>query len=154
MTHASISFVVGTFILALLVGVCVAGMVVPVLERHRWDLMWYGGVPWTTIPIAATVLLLVVCSVGLWALWPLDMEYHQWRRVSGPVAAVQARMMGDGSGGTTQQYAVRYVDGRQRRCDDTRCSLLRPGDDLTLWCIREWQWAAEDGYACRYGGRG
>jgi hypothetical protein len=49
-------------------------------------------------------------------------------------------------------YAVRMTGSDQiYRCDDSRCSLLKPGDELSLWCIREWQQASTPGYDCNFG---
>jgi hypothetical protein len=97
------------------------------------------------VGLVATVVIYVATT------WPtFDMEYHSFRPVAGTVAAVESRFLG-GSDSTTQNYAVRF-DGSDQiyRCDDTRCALLKPGDHLELSCIREWQYASTDGYACRF----
>lgn len=104
-------------------------------------------------PIHIGAVLAVVLTIGLWVwgTWPsLNMDYHTFRSVSGTVVANEARMLADGNGGTTQNFAVRLDDGQTYRCDDTRCSLVKPGDHLELSCMKEWQYAATPGDVCRF----
>lgn len=84
-------------------------------------------------------------------LWPWDMQYHQWRMTEGKIATANSRIL-SGDNGPDEQYVIKFLDGRQRRCDDSRCASLKPGDYVRLWCIREWQWASEPGWGCRWGG--
>ena len=51
-----------------------------------------------------------------------------------------------------EKFVVRYEDGggQQFGCTDTRCASVKPGDTLTLACKRAWEWAATDGYDCRF----
>lgn len=41
-------------------------------------------------------------------------------------------------------------DDQQYGCIDTRCAGIEVGDDLSLSCIRKWEWAATGGYDCRF----
>lgn len=83
--------------------------------------------------------------------FPFAMDYHQWRKVEGKVAVAHTRIL-SGDNGPDEQSVVSFTSGLTVRCDDSRCVPLKPGDDLTLWCIKEWQWASDPGWACRYGG--
>jgi hypothetical protein len=104
----------------------------------------------TPLTITAVAVFAGVTAVAAGCFFPYKAEYHQWRQTTGQVATVSSRFIGDGKS-TTQRFVVAFTDGRQRACDDTRCSLIRRGDTLTLWCKRAWQWAATPGYDCNYG---
>lgn len=98
-------------------------------------------------------LALLVVTVGITAstMYPYEAQYHQWKPVNGTVGDVQARLLADGNGGATQRFVVRLDGGEQEyACDDTRCALLKVGDFLELSCVREWQYAGTDGWACNY----
>lgn len=146
----SISYVIGMAAFVLLVAATTAGVAwgVRTIRRGGEDDRFIGG-----MAAGLSGLCLVgVLVFGIGGLWPMfDMQYHSYRSVSGAVDQIQARMLGDGSGGTTQMFAVRFRgDATMYRCDDSRCSLLKAGDRLWLRCIREWQYAAEDGWKCNY----
>jgi hypothetical protein len=98
-------------------------------------------------------LAAVLAAVTLWWAWPLDMQYHQFRLTEGTVVAVSSpRILGSSDGGQVSQvYAVDIAGVGVRRCDDTRCALLQPGDWLSLWCERDYQWASTPGWVCRFG---
>lgn len=102
----------------------------------------------------AVAAILATVGVTLGATWPtFDMQYHRYREVSGTILSVSSRLRDTGDG-TTQSYAVRFVEHPGTyRCDDTRCAALDSdrGNRLTLWCIREWQYAGTPGWACQYG---
>lgn len=61
---------------------------------------------------------------------------------------IDKRMVKDGSG-MSERYAV-TINGTVYGVDDTRASTLREGSHVQLSCIKEWQWAASDGYGCRW----
>jgi hypothetical protein len=98
--------------------------------------------------------LVVLVVGGAWTFWPFSMEYHQYTHVQGTVAAdVDARLLGTGVGNTrnvSQVYAVPIEHAGIFRCDDTRCGLLHKGDQIALWCMRQYQWASTPGWVCRY----
>ena len=103
-----------------------------------------------------------VFAIGSWALaatfvigtavgmYPYDSEYHQWRAVSGEVQQVSNRMISDGKA-MSQRYVV-VIGGQPFGIDDTRASLIKAGDTVSLSCKREWQYAAQSGWACRWNG--
>lgn len=132
----SIGYVAGMSVMVVLILGCLAVIVFAEVE----------------FKLIAAFVLAVVLGIGGLALWPpFDMEYHRYKPVDGTIDQIQARMVGDGDGGTTQMFAVRFRGvGTMYRCDDSRCSLLKSGDRLWLRCIREWQYAAESGWKCNY----
>lgn len=91
---------------------------------------------------------IVLGSVAL-GMYPYKAEYHQWRPVEGTVQQVDKRMVKDGDG-MSERYAV-TINDTVYGVDDTRASTLREGSHVRLSCIKEWQWAASDGYGCRWG---
>ncbi len=144
----SVAYVIGMTVAVLLLAGC--ALLVWFGKRVRrsdgdWEMAWLpfgGGILLAVIVVAATI--------GL--SWPtFDMEYHRYKPVGGTIDQIQPRMLADGDGGTSQMFAVRFRGvGTMFRCDDSRCSLLKPGDQLWLRCIREWQYAAEHGWKCNY----
>lgn len=129
--------------LAILVGI---GMIVLGFALYReggaygedWMLM-LGG--------AATVVSILVGT--LYFMWPLDTEYHQWQPRAGTVEAVDKRILSSGDG-IEEKFVVRLDDGQEYGCQDTRCALVKAGDDLSLSCKRAWQYTGRDGWDCRY----
>lgn len=141
----SIGFVIAVCVLSVLLTLCAALYVLGHLLRRADD---YPGES-VAFRIAGGVLAVVLlCAFGA-GLYPYDMQYHRYKHVEGTVSSIEARMLADGKA-TTQQYAVRFDGGSIYRCDDSRCALVRPGDTLSLWCIREWQYASTSGWRCRF----
>lgn len=97
-----------------------------------------------------SILALILVGALLGTLFPFSAEYHQWRKVHGEVEQVSKRLIGTDSG-MAERYVV-VVGGRPYGVDDTRASLVKEGDEITLRCIREWQYQAESGYGCRWAG--
>lgn len=141
--------------------------------NEHWSLGWLVGMPlWVVVSTvvglfavsalfwgdeekgmifvgAASVWGLVFFS-GLGLLWPLQAPYHKWIPQSGVVAEVNSRLVPTEKS-VEQKIVVRFegVD-HEFGCTDTRCALAKKGDHLDLSCIREWEWAATDGYNCKF----
>lgn len=98
--------------------------------------------------IAGLTTFAALCTVGITscALYPYEKEYHYWTKNSGVVAQIDKRI----AEGIEEKFVVRYEDGRERGCLDTRCAAVKPGDTLTLSCKRVWQYEGTDGYDCVY----
>lgn len=95
---------------------------------------------------ASAVLLVIGIAAGY---YPWKAEYHQYVTKTGTIETISSRLLGS-SDSFQQKFVVRYTDGREFGCEDTRCSLLKPGDALVLACKRTWQYAGVDGYDCKY----
>ena len=89
-------------------------------------------------------------TAAAFVFWPFKWEYHSWQKTTGTVQTVSKRLMSTGDKSMEERFVVQFTDGRQRACDDSRCSLLRPGMTLTLRCKRAYQWGATPGYGCNY----
>lgn len=101
------------------------------------------------VATAAAAALVGGAAIGM---WPYEGEYHSWKTTHGTVQAVDSRLVKDGDHGMNQRFVVTFTDGRQRACDDTRCSSVKAGDLLTLNCKRAYQWGATPGYDCNWVG--
>lgn len=108
-------------------------------DFNRKATRWVSG--------TAAALLVVV---GLAGFYPYGAEYHQWRPVSGTVAKIDKRLIGNGKGMEEKFVVVFAGDGQQYGCNDTRCASVRPGDSLAITCKRTWQFAGTDGYDCNF----
>jgi hypothetical protein len=136
--------VAGLIVLAA-IGLILGSLIYAARERDWFPALTGGGVG-----IAAIIVTLVVTG---FLMWPWSAEYHEWQTESGTIAAVNSRLLASGTqgGGSTQRFVVEFAgSGDQFSCDDTRCSLLKPGDYLTLSCKRAYQYTGTPGYDCNY----
>ena len=92
-----------------------------------------------------------IVAVGLMAgsNVPFKAEYLQWRPVTGVVEQADSRFNSRGEG--VSEVYVLTINGQPYRVDDNRAITVDEGDTVSLMCTREWQWAASDGYSCRWG---
>lgn len=105
-----------------------------------------GEAKFVTLSTLGLALLFVLGTAA--GMYPYDTEYHKWHVVHGTVTQVDKRLIADGKA-MSERYVVE-VAGRSFGIDDTRAATLREGDTVTLSCKREWQYAAESGWACRW----
>lgn len=99
---------------------------------------------------------LVLFFGALFFMWPLKYNYHHWVEVRGKVTDVNNRLLTTGSGDdrNISQRFVFVIDGRPYGVDDTRATLVKKGETVSLRCKKEHQWQqpyAADGWACRWG---
>ena len=102
--------------------------------------------------IGTSVILAIIVISSVIGYWPLQSEYHQYRQVNGTVAKISSRFVG-GANSTNQKFVVVLTSGSQQYgITDTRASLLKPGDRVTLRCIRVYEYGSNDaGYECKWG---
>jgi hypothetical protein len=112
-------------------------------DRYSDGTGWRVGA-WATV---ATLVLFI--GANALAFYPWHKEYHYWQTETGVVESVGSRVLGN-SDGFEQKFVVRFTDGRERGCQDTRCVLIKPGDTLTMDCKRVWQFVGQDGWDCKY----
>ena len=100
---------------------------------------------------AFAAILGAVAAIGITAgsNIPFKAEYLQWRPVTGVVEQADSRF-NSSSEGVSEVYVL-TIDGQPYRVDDNRAITVDEGDTVSLMCTREWQWAASDGYSCRWG---
>lgn len=139
-----LSFLIGAPIIALII---IAVVVILLVLRPRIDGRFERNML-TGFTLGTAAFIIVPLFSG--TAFPLKAEYLQWRPVDGTVQSIDKRLIG-GDGGMSERYVV-SIDGYDvpYSIDDTRAATLREGDDVSLMCTREWQWAAVDGYACRW----
>jgi hypothetical protein len=94
----------------------------------------------------------VVCALGLWwGMYPWKAEYHQWRPVSGVVETVDSRILPAGESSMEQKFVVRFKGNLQQYgVLDTRAAGVKPGDVLSVACVRRWQWSGAHGFDCNF----
>lgn len=108
-------------------------------EDERWPIFLGAGAAWV-----------FVFGLGLAMLWPFQSQYHKWIPHSGVVAEVNSRLVPTEKS-VEQKIVVRFQgEDHEYGCTDTRCALAKKGDHLDLSCIREWEWAATDGFNCKF----
>lgn len=110
------------------------------------EFLWPGGI--VAGVVALVVAVITASPVGM---YPYASEYHQWRDVTGTVDRVESRQIADGNG-MSERY-VFVIGGQPFSIDDTRAAVADKGDHVSLRCKREWQYAAESGWACRWAGK-
>lgn len=143
--------------LGVLIGLPIAGLVIigaliaiwagwKFHKTVEWDALEPAG-PLFFGGLATLVITLVITGL---TMWPWEPEYHEWQTVSGRITNISSRIMGDGST-VNQRFVVQFSEnGTQYSCDDSRCSLLTIGDQLTLSCKREWQFSGTPGWSCNF----
>lgn len=94
--------------------------------------------------------LLLVVGVA-WAWFPYDKRYHALETVHGTVSEVASRQIAKDEG-FEQKFVVRFLESPQEYgCEDTRCALVKPGDQVTLKCQLKWDRTGTDGFDCKWG---
>lgn len=139
-----LSFLIGVPVIVLTI---IAAIVILLVFRRRLDERFERNMlTGFTLGIAASIVIPVFIGTA----FPLKAEYLQWRPVDGTVQEIDKRLIG-GDGGMSERYVV-SIEGYDvpYSIDDTRAATLREGDDVSLMCTREWQWASNPGYACRW----
>lgn len=132
---------IGFTILFLLVG----SLVGAVLAENRWAL----GLLWG--PAVAGCFAIIYAAMFTWGAYPpLNSAYHTYVPTTIQVASTSSRLLGDGNS-TTQYFAIQDKEGNTYRCDDTRCSVLKPGQFVTLMCVKEFETNGTPGESCNFG---
>lgn len=161
MSHASGQWTLGVLIgiplsallvLALLINAGVFTAYFATWNRRSYhailDARWAMGL-WTAL---ACLLPFIATGIVGVIYWPWKAEYHQYRSVHGTVASVANRFVGDGKS-TSQKFVITLTSGGQQYgVTDTRAALLKPGDPVSLRCIRVYEYGSNDaGYDCKWG---
>jgi len=106
---------------------------------------------WGFVALCTAVACVVAGGIGIAGTFPpFSMQYHRYVPYTGTVKQVNSRFIGDGQS-TSQFYPVQFTNGDIRRCDDSRCTALKPGDVVTLLCERTFQFNATEGWSCNWG---
>lgn len=138
-----IAFPIGVLFTLLLV----AAVVFAAYKRNNCDRFDKDGFTMLLAFSSIALLFAAVATAGL--MFPYNSEFHQWRHVSGTVDKVSSRVISTGDSSISQRFVV-VIDGRAFGVDDTRAALLEKGDHVDLACKKEWQYAADSGWGCRW----
>lgn len=105
---------------------------------RRWS--WAG-------PVGAVVTV----ALTWWGMYPWAAEYHHWVPKSGTVDTVDSRLISAGNSSMEDKFVVKFQGSDQQYgVLDTRAAGLKPGDHLTITCVKRWQWSGTHGYDCNF----
>lgn len=131
--------------------VLLAGAVLFWVNRHDS----YEGGLWRVC--AAICVICIPLWLGAWwwgMAFTTSADYHAWNVKQGKVENVGKRLIASGDSGMSERY-VFTIAGVPYGVDDTRASVVKPGDAVTLRCKKDYQWGVPreaHGWACRWNG--
>lgn len=104
------------------------------------------GASFLAVPVA-----LVIGALTWWGMYPWKAEYHHWTPISGTVETVDSRLVSTGENAMEDKYVVK-LNGSDQQYGvlDTRAAGLKPGDHLSITCVRIWQYSGTDGFDCNF----
>ena len=142
----TLGLLVGLPLALLVVAICFA---LAIWARGRED--YHGSYSdWPMVFWPALICGVVVLVGTAVAMFPYKYEYHSYRPVSGTVEQVNNRFLPSGDS-VEQKFVVKLAgDPQPYGVQDTRAALLKPGDRVSLKCLKKWQWSARAGYDCRW----
>lgn len=144
-TRWHMGYIIGIPTLAFIVLVLLA-LTVYAIFKYRDDNS-YGD--WGVGIFTGVLMILVAAGLLAGAAFPWSTEYHKYFHVQGEVEQVSSRLIPADKG--VQQRFVVVVGGKPYGVDDTRASLVKPGQSIDLWCSKDWQYIGEPGWACDWG---
>jgi len=101
--------------------------------------------------ILSALLAVGIVAATWWGMYPWKAEYHHWTPKSGVVDTVDSRLVPSGDKSMEQKFVVSFVgEDQQYAVIDTRAAGVKPGDRLTITCVRRWQWSGTHGYDCNF----
>jgi hypothetical protein len=133
-----LAYIIGMSVIGFITVIALVFMVVGIRLREGVPIASGGGVA-----LICVVLMLLVS-------FPYDKQYHAYYPVTGTVQQVDKRLLPDGD--SMQEKIVVLYEGSSQQfgCEDTRCASVRPGDELSLKCITDWDFQGADGRDCRF----
>jgi hypothetical protein len=144
----SFGFIIGLIVVAVLLAICGIVALVGLAWRTHADSYDKGAALATAI--GGFVAAVLVAGVTACATFPWESAYHRYEPKVGEVQAIDKRLVPSGEG-MEEKMVVRFANvPGQWGCEDTRCALVKPGDNLALRCIKRWDYSATDGYDCRF----
>jgi hypothetical protein len=102
-----------------------------------------------TLVVGGVIGGVILLAATGYSYYPYRAEYHRWKPVAGEVDQVQSQPVSTWDG--NQKFVIRLKNNRlEYGCEDTRCSLLKPGERLELSCVQVWMYSGADGFDCNY----
>lgn len=145
-SHPSIGVLVGLPFAALLF----FGFVALAIWASRTPADIWSSFPRKPVVWVLSIVAVFTLAVTAFSFYPFSGEYHSWQKISGTVTSTNSRFLA-ARGGADQKFVVTFNgSGQQFGCNDTRCSTVRKGDELTITCKRTFQWFGTPGYDCNF----
>lgn len=124
-------------------------IVTALCARHAWRNDSDGA----GVTAIFTGLFALCFIVGMFiGMYPYEAQYHSYTPFSGQVEEINSRLIGI-DGGSEQKFVVKFVGNDvEYGVYDTRMASVEPGQNLSLQCVREWQFEGIDGWDCAFNG--
>jgi len=140
-----VAYIVWIPLLSILAILCLVAMGWCIYKRatSRYSSDWGIGV------ISFGIIALICGGLAIWGAFPWDTTYHKYYHVTGQVEQIGSRQVA-----SEKAMYTRYVftiKGKPFGVDDTRASLVKPGDNVSLQCSRDYQYAGAPGWVCEWG---
>lgn len=98
--------------------------------------------------------VVIIAATFWWGMaFTTSADYHAWNAKTGEVEQVSKRLIATDSG-MSERYVLK-IDGQPFGVDDSRASLAKEGDKVSLLCKKDYQWGVPreaHGWACRWNG--
>lgn len=140
--------IIGLIALALLLLCCLIGFIFGIciaFDDGREGAAVMGG---------SAVCALLILGCWWWGMaFTTSDDYHSWNVKQGRVERVAKRLIATDNG-MSERYVV-TINGQPYGIDDTRATLVKPGDVVSLRCKKDFQWGvprSAHGWACRWNG--
>lgn len=117
------------------------------------SILWamFGDSDWSPIAWFIAIVAALALGFGLVAYYPFSSDFHKYYPVTGTVQTVDSRLIGNGDSGVSQRFVVVLKEsGQPFAVDDTRATLLKPGDPVSLRCKREFEFNSVPGWGCKW----
>ena len=138
--------------LPILSGLAMAALVCTAVSTWFWredrrDNVYLSN--WGPAALFAAGFSVLFIALAIGSAFPFDTSYHRYYKVAGEVQEIQHRLIKAGDG-MAERY-VFVIDGKPHAVDDTRATLTKKGDNVSLWCSKEYQYMGDSGWACEWG---
>lgn len=133
-----------------IIGMCVCAVL---FLASLGGALWLGEDTFERVTgcVAVFVVGVLAAIAFWWGMYPWKSEYHHWTPISGVVDTVDSRTVAVDGGGMEDKFVVKYRGSDlQFGVLDTRAAGLKPGDQLTITCVRIYQWSGTHGYDCNF----
>jgi hypothetical protein len=144
-------WIIGLVALTVLLLVCLAWLGYGILSglNDGW-----GFAPIAHVIGAGLTALVIIGCWWIFSAFTTSGDYHAWNEKSGTVEQISKRIVPAGDKGIQERFVFRFADkGGLYGVDDTRASLVRRGDRVSLKCKKDYQWGVPreaHGWACRW----
>jgi hypothetical protein len=104
--------------------------------------------------VAAVLCVPIILGFWWWGMaFTTSSDYHAWNVKQGTVEQMSKRLIATENG--MSERVVFKIDGQPYGVDDTRATLVKVGDTVSLRCKKDYEWGIPreaHGWACRWNG--